>query len=199
MQQELPVPPPVFRVHHGRRRGGVPHVDLMGRELIMPFQFSCARIERENALGEQVVAGPVPAVGVGVRGGSGPEKRVGLRVVAASQPGCAASELGVFPLPGFVAWFLLARNGPESPRTLAGGSLVSSQKSANPPIGAGDARHNHVFHHQRRHRRAIVLRLIRHHDFPDQSARCAIQRDQMGIVRGHENLVAEDRCAAICT
>src|SRR5205809_2318801 len=103
----------------------------MWRELIVPFQRSGFGIQRQDAFGEEVIAGPVAIVGIGIRSGRGPEQRVGFRIVAARQPGGSAPEFRVLAFPGFVAWLSLGRYGPESPRAFARGRFVSGQESAN--------------------------------------------------------------------
>ena len=101
------------------------------------------------------------------------------------------------PLPCIEARIALRRDGPPAPHALTVGGFVSSHESANPPIPPGDTRNDHIVHDQRRHGGAVMLRFIRHHHVPQQLARDAVQSYQMGVIRSHEYLVAQEGDTAI--
>src|SRR2546430_17568897 len=83
-------------------------------------------------------------------------------------------------------------DGPEPPHGFARRSLVTSDKPTNPPVAARDSSNNHVLDDQGGHSRAIVLRLLRHYDFPHYVACSPIQGDQMRIIGHHKYLIPED-------
>ena len=66
------------------------------------------------------------------------------------------------------------------------------------PSSAPDNSRNHgVSYHQRRHRPAVVLRLLGHGLLPHQFAGRAVERQQVRVVRHEEDFVIADRHAAI--
>ena len=56
MQQEFPILPAKFGVHQNDGRVRIPIVRIVRSELVVPFQFAGGRIERQDAIREQVVA-----------------------------------------------------------------------------------------------------------------------------------------------
>ena len=63
MQQEFPLHAPVLRIDQRERLGRVPRVNIVRRRLIMPLQLARIGIQRQDAIGEQVVAAAVTIVG----------------------------------------------------------------------------------------------------------------------------------------
>src|SRR6516225_4555475 len=89
-------------------------------------------------------------------------------------------------------WFTFIWNCPEPPRTFAAGSLVSVDKSTNAPVTSGNPRNDDVLDDEGSHSRTIVLRFIRHYDFPHHMPCGPVQGKQMRIIRHHEYFVGED-------
>src|SRR6202012_750724 len=97
--------------------------------LIKPFQFTRIRIERQNAIGVQVVSLAVVAVVVVARIAGWPEQRFGLRVVNACEPSDRAPMLDSPAMPGIGRAIAGRRYRPEAPYLLAGGLIECGQKS----------------------------------------------------------------------
>ena len=100
LQQQLALPACKARIDQDQRFGGVPIVQIVRSELKMPAQFSRLSVERHHAIGVEIVAAALVAVGVreGIAGGPVQQSRFGI--VGASQPGCRASGLRAPSLPG---------------------------------------------------------------------------------------------------
>ena len=59
----------------------IPIANIVRRELVVPLQFSGGRIEREDTVGEQIVAAALAIVGIRPRIAGGPVERIGLGIV----------------------------------------------------------------------------------------------------------------------
>ena len=184
-------------VHQQHGLGGVPIVQVVRRELKVPELLSGFQIERQNAVGEEVVAQAFAAIGIRVRVADSPVEHLALGIVAAREPRGAAAEFDRAAAPGFPSGFALARNCPVAPRELAGGGLVSGQEPADAVVGARHAADDQVAGHQRRRGRAVVLRLVGHVDIPAKRAGEAVERDHVSVVGGEEYAVAQKRHAAV--
>src|SRR5437016_4716315 len=96
----------------------------MRRELVMPLQFPCVRIEREDGVGIQIVAAAFIAVIVGAWISGGPIEQVRDRVVASGKPRGHAAVLGRLAIPRLRARTAWQRHCPELPGTLSRGQSV---------------------------------------------------------------------------
>ena len=166
----------------------------------MPFQLAGPGVERQNAIGIKIVAGAAAIVAVGPGIARGPVEGVRGRIVRACEPGGTAAVTWFAALPGFDARLAAARHGPTPPDERAGiGGLNAATKPRMPSIGAGDAGDDHVVDDQRGHGAAVVLTLQvgRHGSFPEQFAGRAVEREQVGVVGNEENLIAQNRNAAV--
>ena len=56
MEEEFPILPAKWGVHQNDRRVRIPIVGIVWSELVVPLQFAGGRIERQDAIREQVVA-----------------------------------------------------------------------------------------------------------------------------------------------
>ena len=175
----------------------VPVVEIMGRELIVPLQPPCIRIEREHRGAVQVVALALISVVVGTRIARGPVEQPRLRIVRTRQPRRGASVLDRAANPRLRAMLTRRRHRPESPDAFAGRRTVSVEKSADAFVSAGYAGDHEIVDDQRRAGGAVVLPRVGHLDVPQQLAGVAVQRDQVRVVRDHEHAIAERRNAAI--
>src|SRR4051794_37931187 len=93
----------------------------------------------------------------------------------------------------------LASSGraPESPNSFPGLGTIGVDKTTSSFVAAGGAGKHKVIHHQRCGGRAVVILVIRHGALPNQVAGHAAQGDDMRVVCGHEDLVAEYCYAAV--
>ena len=88
-------------------------------------------------------------------------------------------------------------DGPESPDFLSRGLIERRQEAARTVLAAARAGHHQVAHGERRGRGEVVQMPVRHLGVPNQFAGEAVQRDQVGVVGGHEDTVARRGHAAI--
>ena len=154
----------------------------MRRELKVPLQFSGVRIERQHAIGIQIVAGTNAAVEVRARVAGGPVQRVGFRVVRARHPRGAAAVQVQIPGPAFGAGFSRSRNSPETPRQFSRGRVIRRHKATHAVVSARGTNDHLVVHHQGRAGGAVVLVPVRVRYVPQQVSRTSVQAKQMGVV-----------------
>src|SRR5712672_3712433 len=113
----------------------------MGRELKMPLQLSGVRIQREHAIGVEIVAGTRAAIEVRRRITRAPVQRVEFGVVGSRHPGGATATQIRIAWPTFRAGLARAWNGPEAPGQLAGLRIAGEKEASSAavtPIGAAD-------------------------------------------------------------
>ncbi len=72
-------------------------MNIVRRELVIPFELAGLRIQRQNAIGIEVVALALVAIEIGTRIAHRPINRVELRIVSAGHPGRAAPCIHEFP------------------------------------------------------------------------------------------------------
>ena len=90
LQQQFPGPPSEVSVHQDRRLVRIPIMRVMRHELEIPLHLSRIGIEREDAIGIQIVPGPVAAVESG-RGLPVGRRAIQLGVVGPGGPSRSAS------------------------------------------------------------------------------------------------------------
>src|SRR5206468_7586403 len=81
MQQELSLLPTKPTGDEDIWLGRIPIVNIVRRELVVPLQCAGGRIEREDTVGEQIVAAALAIIGVRPRIAGGPVERIGLGIV----------------------------------------------------------------------------------------------------------------------
>src|SRR4029077_1086407 len=108
-------------------------------------------IERQRAVGIEVVAGPIGVVPVRTGIADAPDQGVGRGIIAAGHPGrttaCRRSVLGI--LPGVAAGLALVGNGVSAPDFLLGVEIGRRDPAADAVFGAGHAADGHILHDQR--------------------------------------------------
>ena len=100
LQQQLPRAAAVRRIHQHGRFGGIPIVQIVRRELVVPLQLAGRGIERQHGIGIQIVALALVAVEIRTGIADGPEQRVGFGIVGAGEPGRRAAVLDGAAHPG---------------------------------------------------------------------------------------------------
>src|SRR4029077_7518626 len=90
---------------------GVIIVGVVRRELKIPLQLSGIGIESQNAIGVEVIAGPLSGIPVGARIAGAPIRQIEIGIVRARNPDGRASVLPIIPVPGFVAGLAGTWNG----------------------------------------------------------------------------------------
>ena len=177
----MPAAVPVVDQHRDLHRVVV--VDIVRRELVMPFQLAGVGVERDDRIGVEVVAWPLRAVVVGAGVADAPIRQVELRIVGAGHPDRAAAVLpgvGIAEalrvgfgqrLPRLVAGLAGRRNRVEAPCLLAGRRVVGGDEAADAVLAAADADDHLVLDDQRRVRDRIAVRGLRDRGLPDAAAR----------------------------
>ena len=138
------------------RRGRIVVVpDVVAHGLVVPLALARDRVEREDRVGEQVVALAEPAVEVLGRRAGGREHPAALLVDGHAAPGVgAAVVLALDPLPGVVADLSLARDRVERPLERAGDGVVATDVAGRGVVALVDPRRNDqdVLEHRARRR-----------------------------------------------
>ena len=113
--------------HQVRRRGKIAIPDVVVDRLKMPHALAGVGLQREQRVGEQVVALAIRAVEIECRRTGGDEDQAALFVEAHAGPVVGRADVlpGVLG-PGVVAEFAGMRNGVERPADLAGADVVGA-------------------------------------------------------------------------
>ena len=168
--------------------GGIPVPDVVGNLLVVPLQFPAVGIQGHDAIGIEIVSGPVFPVEVGGRIAHPPVDQVQLRIVGARHPGGAAAIFPTVALPGFVALFSWPGDGPEPPGPPAGPGVEGVQIAPMGRVAPGDPDHDLVLDHQGRARDvAAALLHALDLDVPDLLPCLGVQRHQAVVDRPHED------------
>ena len=169
---------------------------IVRRELVMPFDLAGLRFQREHRAGVEIVAGAHRGV---ERSGiaDAPIDRVQLRIIGAGDPGRSAAEFPGVALPGVAAGLVGGRDGVGAPQMLAGFRVPAVDEAAGAELGAGDAGQHDAVGDQRRHRHRIAFLDVGGLLTPDFLAGLGIERDDIGVERGAEDLALVERGAAI--
>src|SRR4030095_7780645 len=114
-----------------RRLRGVPVVEVVRRELVVPFQRASVGIQRQDRVRVEVVAFPLVAVVVGARVAGWPVEQPGFRIVGAREPGPRATVFERLASPRFGPRLAWCRDRPEPPYAFASGCFVGVEKSAD--------------------------------------------------------------------
>ena len=162
----------------------------------MPLDLAALGIERNHRAGVEIVARPYRRV-ERARIADAPVDRVQLGIERAGDPGRAAAELPGVALPGFVAGLAGSRNRIGAPQMLAGLRIPAVDEVAGAELGAGNTGDHHTVGDQRRDRHRIAGLEIDGILAPQLLAGLRIERDDIGVERGAEDLAVVDRGAAI--
>src|SRR6516225_6239007 len=118
----------------------VPVVRIVWRELVVPLQLAGIRVEGEERTRVQIVAFAIVAVIVGIRIASAPVQQIEGRIIAACDPGAAAtSGDDVGRGPRLTAPLAGRWHGIEAPHPCAGPWLVRIDEAARRIVAAGNA------------------------------------------------------------
>src|SRR5262249_20099034 len=144
-------------VDQHRRFGGVPIPKIVRSELVIPAELSGLGVERQDAVGVQVVAQPVVAVVFGGGISGRPVEYARLRIVRAGEPGGRARMLDALALPAIGNRLARLGDSPEFPGFLTRGLVVGGQESARAVLAAADSGDHQVSDGQRSGGREIAL------------------------------------------
>src|SRR5260370_30548247 len=97
----------------------------------IPAQLSRLDLQRDNAIGVEIVALAIVTIGIRIRISSRPVECFGLRIVRAGEPRRSSAHFDSVALPGFEARCTAARNSPEPPAKLTGWRLVCANEAAH--------------------------------------------------------------------
>src|SRR5262249_38822408 len=123
---------------------------VVRRVLVVPLDLAGVGVERDRAVGIEVVAGTILGVPIRTRVADAPDDRVGRRIVGAGDPGRTAAVGGrpVVILPGIAAGLALQRDRVGAPDLLHRREVGGGEPAANAVFGAGRAGNRHALHDQ---------------------------------------------------
>ena len=147
----------------------------MGRELKIPFHLAGIGVERENASGVEIVAGPRRTVKIGGRVASAPINGVEFGIIGARHPGGTAATKIKVAWPALGARLARAGNGPEMPCLLAGLGVKGGDETPNAVVTSGGADNDFVFDDKRGAGGAIVFVAFCVGDVPKKMAGASIE------------------------
>src|SRR5882672_42033 len=157
LHKQFPRPALVGKIDQNRGFRRVIVEQVMRCELKMPLQLSGVRIQREHAIGVEIIAGPRAAIEIRRRITRAPVQRVEFGVVGSRHPsGAAATQIRI-AWPTFRAGLARAWNGPEAPGQLAGLGVEGGKEAAYAIVTPGGADDHFVFDHQRRAGSSVVF------------------------------------------
>ena len=192
----LEQPPPVAAVDDDQLEHLVEVVRLGRNVLEVPLDLAGLRVERQRrvavqrrALGAALRAGP----GLGLRGG--PVDQVGVRVVAAGDPGVGAGpERERQVAPGVAAGLARAGHRGGAPQLGAGLGVVGRDEAdvVLVVLAARDARDHHALHDDGAARVAVAELVVGHLLLPHHLAGAGVERDELRLARAGVDLVVVD-------
>src|SRR5258707_9040208 len=119
----------------------------MRRELKMPLQLSGVGVQREHAIGVEIIAGPRAAIEIWRRITRAPVQRAEFGIVGSRHPsGAAATQIRI-ARPTFGAGLATAWNGPEAPGQLAGLRIEGGKEASYAAVTPGGADDNFALDH----------------------------------------------------
>ena len=188
-----------YRVHQHHGLGGVPVMGVIGRELVVPFELAGHGVQRHHRIGVEIGAAALRRIGVGKRIAHRPIKRAGLGIVRAGFPGRAAAGFQRPADPGLGERLTRLGNGVEAPGLLAAVGMEGDQETAHGGITARNARDHQVVddHHRSRGVDLAFLRRLGQRLAPHHRTCQPVQTDQIGVVGGIEQPIAQYAHAAI--
>ena len=169
---------------------------IVRRELVVPLDLSGLGIKRQHRAGVEVVARPAGGI-ERARIADAPIDRVQFRIERAGDPGRSAAKLPGIARPGIVAGLAGRRDGIGAPEMLAGLRIPAVDEVAGAEFGAGNAGDHHAVGDERRHRHRIAGLEVDRVLAPQLLAGLGIERDDVGVERGAEQLAVIDRGAAV--
>ena len=186
------------RIHQHVLGDAVVVVRVVRRVLVVPLDLARIDVHRERAVGVEVVAGPVLVVPVRAGVADAPDQGVGLRVVAACDPGRAAAVRGrALVLPGLRAGLAGRGDGVGAPDFLVGVEVGRRDPAADAVLGAGNARDREVLDDERSARDHLALVGIGDLALPGDLAGVLVGGDDAAVQRVRDDLVAPERHAAV--
>src|SRR6185312_12137155 len=180
-------------------RHAVVVVGIVGRVLVVPLDLAGIGVERQRAVGIEVVAGPIFIIPVRAGVADAPDESVGCRIVASRHPCRTAAARGsvLVVLPGFAAGLALAGDRVGAPDFLLGLEIGRRDPATDAVFRAGYARDGHVLDDQRCAGDDLALVRIGHLSLPGDLAGILVGRDQAAIERVRDDEIAPQRHTAI--
>ena len=174
----------------------VPIPGVVGGELVVPAHLSRVGVERQQGIAVEVVAEPDITVEIWTGVSGSIEHEVRVRIVGAGRPHAGAGR-GADVRPGVPSWFPRPRNGHRPPDALAGLHVVGVDETGNQVLPAGDTDDELVLDDERCDRRGVAFLVLDDLGVPQHGAGARVQRDDVGVERGHEEAVAENAKAPV--
>src|SRR5262249_42719546 len=124
--------------------GCVVVIEIVRRELKIPFELASSRIEGQQAIGVEVIARPWVSIKIGCRIARAPENGVELGIKSTRHPSGPAAELVALAGPTRGAKFARSRDGPKTPRFFSGFGIVSRNKATHTVVPTGSSHDDFV-------------------------------------------------------
>ena len=175
----------------------VPVVGIVRGELKVPLQFAGVAIQRHERARVEIVARARIGVPIGAGIADAPVDGVRLGIVRAGYPGGTATGLPAIAEPRIVAGFAGRGDRIEAPGALAGARIVRVEEAADAGLTAAHTHHDLAADGQRRQGHAVSGFVVFDLYGPALEAALGVERDQVAIERGDEDLIVENRGAAI--
>ena len=166
----------------------VPHV--VRGALVVPANLTGVDVNRDDAVGVEVVAFANTSVEVGRRVAGAHVQQIGLRVEGAGDPAVRATPCPGLALggPGLGAGLAGLRHRVAAPLVLAGVEVEGVEVAAHPELPAGAPDDDHVLHDQRGDRGALPGPHISVGLVPDALAGGGVEREHVGVRGDDEDL-----------
>ena len=165
--------------------------------LVIPLDRAGRDVERDHRRDIEVVARTLiadrrPAVA------RAPVGEVRLGIVVAGHPHGRAAGLPVIAFRPRLAARLAGRgHGVGAPALLARLEIEAGDEAANAELAARRTDHDDTARHERRQRRVVARRVVRHDCRPHFAAGACVERDEHRFASGEVHLVAVERDAAV--
>src|SRR5579864_1443342 len=179
----------LLRIHQDRGFIRIVVVQIVRRELEVPFQFARIGVESQHASRIKIVAGAGVSHKVRRRITGCPIQSIEFRIIGTGHPGRPTSvKIGIvgptrgakLPGPGYC---------PETPHQLSSLRIVGGHKSADSGVATGSTHDHRVFHYEWRAGGAVLLGLIGIFNVPAQAARASVEAEQMSIIGFYVNRI----------
>ena len=120
-----------------------------------------------------------------------PVEQIQFRIVSSRHPGRRPSRLPGISQPGFRAGLSGRRNGPESPQPLSGIGIVGIQETADAIFPASGSNDDLVLDDEGGPGGAVAHSVVGPLNVPKNIPGLGVQRHQVGVQGGHEQLVPQ--------
>ena len=197
MHQKLSWTAFVGSVDQNRDLYRIPIMQIVRRELKIPFELAAVGVQRDNRLGIKVVSSSRLAVEVRRRVPDAPVEQVQFGIEAPREPRRSAAGLPRIAGPGFVAGLTRTRNRVEPPQPFSRRGVEGVQPAVESVVARRVAGDDPAVNRKRCCRRPVAVLGTRNLRFPHHAPGAGIESDEMSVRRGDIDKIPQHRDAAI--